>query len=153
MLKRLLMAVALAAVAMPCAAQTITGPEFQTQQTGKTVVGTVMMCISGGNLAVPCGSSAPIAVTTTTSSSTIATNQVTIGTTATQVVPVRSGRSAVKITNLGTVDIFCGAAGVTTTTGDLLAGVKGGALTIPSGAAVFCVVATGTQAISFMETY
>lgn len=83
----------------------------------------------------------------------LASGQVTAGTTATQIVAKRDGRLSVKITNLGTVDAFCGPSGVTTTTGDLLVGTKGAAVTIPTTGAVFCVVGTGTQALSFMEVF
>jgi hypothetical protein len=38
-------------------AQTVTGNEFQTQQTGKAVPGVVQMCINASNVADPCGTS------------------------------------------------------------------------------------------------
>jgi hypothetical protein len=134
-------------------AQVATGNEFQTTTSGKLVTGVVNMCVNGSNIAVPCGSSSSPVLTSTSGSANIATGQVTVGTTATQIVPARSGRISVKTTDLGTTDLFCGAAGVTTATGDLLAGVKGGSITVPTGAAFYCVVATGTQAVSFMESY
>jgi hypothetical protein len=83
----------------------------------------------------------------------IATNQVSIGTSATQVVPVNATRRGVSITNLGTTDVWVGAAGVTTATGDLLAGSKGASVFIPTTAAVYAIVGIGTQAVSFMEVY
>lgn len=53
MLKRFLGAVVVAMLAGPCLAQTVTGNEFQTGQTGKTVPGTVMMCANSSGVAVP----------------------------------------------------------------------------------------------------
>ena len=134
-------------------AQTVNGNEFQTSQSGKAVAGVVQMCINGSNIAVPCGSASSPILTTQTGSANIATGQVTVGTTATLVMAARAGRISGKVTDLGTTDIYCGPSGVTTATGDLLAGVKGGAITIQTGAAIYCVVATGTQPVSFMESF
>lgn len=85
-------------------------------------------------------------------SGTIATAQVSVGTTSTQVVAARAGRGSVKITNLGTTDVFIGVTGVTTTTGDILPGTKGASITIPTNAAVFAVAATA-QTVSVMEVF
>jgi hypothetical protein len=83
----------------------------------------------------------------------IATAQATVGTTATQIVAARAGRGSVRIVNHGTTDVFIGAAGVTTTTGTLLQGVIGYSVTIDGGAAVFGIVATGTQVVSALEAF
>lgn len=85
-------------------------------------------------------------------SNTIATAQVSVGTSSTQIVAARAGRGSVKITNLGTTDVFIGTTGVTSTTGDLLPGTKGASITIPTNAAVFGVAGTA-QAVSVMEVY
>ena len=57
MIRSILKAAALAAMAFlaidPAFAQSIAGNEFQTQTAGKTVVGTVDMCINASNVAVP----------------------------------------------------------------------------------------------------
>lgn len=82
----------------------------------------------------------------------IATAQVSVGTTATQIVAARAGRGSVKITNLGTTDVFIGAAGVTSTTGDLLPGTKGASITIPSNAAIFGIAGTA-QSVSVLEVF
>lgn len=152
-MKRFLLTLGLCFLGSQAYAQTVTGNEFQTGQSGKLASGVVNMCINGSSIAVPCGSSANPVLTSQSGSANIATGQVTVGTTATLVVAARSGRISVKVTDLGTVDLYCGTATVATTTGDLLAGVKGGSITIPTGAAVYCVVGTGTQAVSFMEAY
>lgn len=86
-------------------------------------------------------------------SSTIATSQVSVATTSTQVVAARALRGSVKITNLGTTDVFIGVTGVTTTTGDLLPGTKGASITVPTNAAVFAVASGAAQTVSVMEVY
>ncbi len=83
----------------------------------------------------------------------IATSQVSVAATATLVAAARATRNAVTVTNLGAVDVFCGTAGVTTTTGTLLVGTKGAALTIPTIADVYCIVAAATQSVTVLETY
>jgi len=50
----------------------ITGNEFQTQQAGKTAVGTVNMTINGSNQAVPVNGSNPLPVTPGASSAATA---------------------------------------------------------------------------------
>lgn len=126
-------------------AQTINGSEFQTQSTGKTVEGVVNMCVSlATNLAVPCSG---------TATSIIATGQVSVAATVTQVVPQRLGRGTIKITQLGTVAVFCGPTGITVLTGDLLPGTVGASVIIPTSAAVFCISSGAAQSVSFMEAY
>jgi hypothetical protein len=85
-------------------------------------------------------------------SNTIATAQVSVGTSSTQIVAARSGRGSVKITNLGTTDVFIGNTGVTATTGDLLPGTKGASIVVPTTAALFGV-AGAAQSVSVMEVY
>ncbi|MFA4974990.1 MAG: hypothetical protein WC683_20490 [bacterium] len=83
----------------------------------------------------------------------IATAQVSVGTAATGIVPGRANRKNVRIVNHGTTDVFIGDSGVTTTTGTLLQGVIGYSITIEGNAAVFGIVATGTQTVSYLEAY
>jgi hypothetical protein len=85
-------------------------------------------------------------------SSNLATNQVSVGTSATQIVPARAGRGAVTITNLGTNDVWLGVSGVTVGNGHLLLGAKGSSVTIPTNAAVFGIAGVA-QSVSFLETY
>jgi len=86
-------------------------------------------------------------------SSTLTTAQISVATTSTQVVAARANRGSVKITNLGTTDVFIGNTGVTTTTGDLLPGTKGASITVPTNAAVFAVASGAAQTVSVMEVY
>lgn len=82
------------------------------------------------------------------------TNQVQIGSSATKIIDPRPrANGAVTIENLGTVDIWIGGSNVTTSTGHLLPGVRGAAMTVPGDAAIYGVVASGTANVSFMETY
>ncbi len=83
----------------------------------------------------------------------LATNHVSVGTSATQIVPVNSTRRGIAVTNLGTTDVWIGDSGVTTSTGDLLPGTKGASVFIPTTAAVYGIVGTGSQSVSFMEVY
>lgn len=85
-------------------------------------------------------------------SAAIATSQVTVGTSSTQIVPARSGRMAVTITMVGAGDVFVGVTGVTVANGALLLGTKGSSITIPTQGAVFGIGAVA-QAVSVLETF
>lgn len=93
------------------------------------------------------------ATDTTPSPTSIATGQVTVGTAATQIVPARAARKSVIITMLGAADAFLGPLTVTTANGQLLLGTKGSSVTVASSAAVYGIVAAGTQAVSFLEVF
>lgn len=90
---------------------------------------------------------------TTQASNTLSTGQVTVGTTATLIVPARAGRVNLQVSNYSTTDTFCGPAGVTTANGYLLTGTKGATVILTTAAAVYCIVATGTELVSWAETY
>jgi len=92
-------------------------------------------------------------VTTTEGASSIATNQVSIAASATQIVAARAGRKAVLILNEGTIEVRLGGAGVTTATGLLLYGARGAGVAIDGGAAVYGIVVSGTQNVSYVETW
>lgn len=92
-------------------------------------------------------------VTKDQGASTIANGQVTVASTSTEIVPARSGRRAVVIINLGATDVYLGTTGVTTSTGLYLMGTAGASVQIPTSAAVYGVVGSGTQAVSYMEVY
>ncbi len=83
----------------------------------------------------------------------VATGQVTVTDTATQIVAANADRGGVTIVNEGTTDIWLGEAGVTIATGILLAGFKGASVMIPTSVAIFGIADTGeSQVVSFMET-
>jgi hypothetical protein len=92
-------------------------------------------------------------VATIESASSITTNQVSVGASATPIVAARMGRKSLTLINLGATDVFVGASSVATATGVLLIGAKGGGLVIDGGAAVYGIVASGTQTIAYMEAY
>ncbi len=84
----------------------------------------------------------------------IATSQVTVAATATQVTTQRNGRSQLTVINLGTTAVYCaGSSAVTTANGALLPGVLGASLTIPYQGTLYCIAATGTQPVSIFETF
>ncbi len=92
---------------------------------------------------IPIESSAP---------TTIATGQVSVGTSSTLVVAARTGRTSVTITMLGGVDAYLGVTGVTTSTGTLLLGAKGASFTLNTSAAVYGVAAS-TVSVSYEEEF
>lgn len=79
--------------------------------------------------------------------------QVSVGTSATQIIAARAGRRAVTIINEGTTDVRFGNVGVTTGNGALLTGTKGSSITLPVTTAVYGIVGTGSQNVSFVETW
>jgi hypothetical protein len=93
----------------------------------------------------------PLPVTATYAN--IATDQVTVGATATLIVAARTGRQSVTIFQEGAVLVRVGASGVTMSNGVPLIGVQGANIVINGGQAVYGIVGTGSQAVSFMEVY
>ena len=85
-----------------------------------------------------------------------ATSQASIGTSAAQIVAARAGnqgtgRIAATLYNAGSVTVYFGASGVTTTTGMPLP--AGASATINTQAAIYGIAASGTQTIGVMETF
>ena|ERR1041385_2060731 len=109
----------------------------QTQSRPQTIDIAGRMCVLAGIVGSP----------------NIATGQVSVGTTATLIVPARAGRRALTIIHEGTADIRYGASGVTTGTGALLAGTKGTSMTAPVTGPLYGIVGTGTQPLSYVETW
>ena len=85
--------------------------------------------------------------------SLFATGQITIAATSTQIVPARETRRTVTITAIGTTDSYLGAAAVTTATGHILVGIKGGTITLETTQAVYGITASGTELVSYWEEY
>ena len=84
-------------------------------------------------------------------SETLATNQVSIAATSTLIAAANTKRRALLIVNHGTTDVYIGSATVTTSDGILLTGTKGASLSIPGTMAIYGIVASGSQAISYIE--
>jgi hypothetical protein len=77
-----------------------------------------------------------------------ATGQVPISLTATQIIAANA-RQGLLITNPSTVTVFVGGSGVTAATGqELLAGQS---LSLPVTSAVYGIVSTGTQTVSYLK--
>ena len=80
------------------------------------------------------------------------TNQVTVTGTATEIVAENDGRLSVLITNLGTTAVYIGSnANVTTSTGQLLPGVVGASISIPTKSPVYGITSGGSQPVSFLD--
>ena len=86
-----------------------------------------------------------------TSRTSFSTAQVSVGATPTLIAAARVGRDLVTVINHGTTLIFIGSASVTITTGFLLP--ANAAITIPTTAAIYGVVAAATQTVSVLESY
>lgn len=79
--------------------------------------------------------------------------QVTVTTTATQIIGARQGRVSVTITNLGATDVYIGDASVVSNTGHLLNGAKGASITLPATNPIYGITGTGSQRVSVIESY
>ena len=89
-------------------------------------------------------------------SQSIATGQLSVGTSAALLVAARAGavgtgRMAVVITNTGTATIYVGNSGVTTSTG--LAIPAGQSIRLLTGAAIYAVSGTASQTASYLEEF
>jgi len=102
------------------------------------------------------GTSANPTQTQSKGSTTLATNQVTVATTATLVIAARAaGRNAVTITNItGAQPSYYGPTNaVTAANGHFLPGTVGASITLPYSGAVYGIAVTAAQTVSFAETY
>lgn len=82
-----------------------------------------------------------------------ATNQATIGSTATLIVTQRSGRDTVVVENTGTTAVYLGNSAVTVSNGLLLPGVVGASIALETTDAVYGIVASGTQVVCAVENF
>jgi hypothetical protein len=84
-------------------------------------------------------------------------SQVTVASTTTLLAAARlvptAPRFRLTIVNHGTTAVFVGPSGVTASTGQLLAGVAGQALTYQFTGALYGITASGTQVVSVMEEF
>ena len=80
----------------------------------------------------------------------LTTGQVSVTSTAVVIAAAAPGeRQTITVVNSGTTDVWLGGSGVTTTTGILLAGVKGQTLTLSFSGALYGIVASTAQTVSF----
>ena len=105
--------------------------------------------------AIPAGTNniGDVDVLTQPAPANMANAQVSVGTTATQIVAARATRRAGTIVNLGTTDVYFGVATVTTANGVLLTGTKGAAVTIGFTGVIQGIVASGTQTVAYFDEY
>ena len=87
-----------------------------------------------------------------------AATQVSVGSSATSILAARTGvsgtgRICATIENTSTTAVWLGGSGVTTSTGMLLPGILGASDTICTTAAIYGIVATGSETVSAQETY
>lgn len=108
---------------------------------------------STNGLLVNLGTNNDVSVTSQVGVANIATGQQGLTTSAAQVVAAQPTRRSVTIVNLSSIDVYVGNTGVTTSTGQLLLGTKGTALTLETATAVFAVAASGTPTVSYLEEY
>ena len=98
---------------------------------------------AAGDLAATRGATAP--------ATGLATAQGSATSTSAQLIAARTGRRSVTLYNTGSVTVFVGASGVTTTTGFPVP--AGSALTIGFAGALFVVTVSGTAAVSSYEVF
>jgi hypothetical protein len=83
----------------------------------------------------------------------VATAQVSVAITSTQIAAARSSRGAITITNHGTNPVYIGTGTVTAANGLLLPGVIGASVTIPTNAQIAGIATGGVQIVSYLETF
>src|SRR3954471_6314827 len=83
----------------------------------------------------------------------ISTGQISVGTSATLIATGRVGRRAITIVNEGTTAVRLGSSAVTTGNGVLLPGAVGASFTLEGAEPVYGIVGSGTQAVSYVETF
>ena len=80
--------------------------------------------------------------------------QVSVGTSATQILPERGGRRAVTLINHGTTDVYIGTTNtVTSSNGALLTGTEGASIRIEGAVQAIYGIAGTAQAIGVIEEY
>jgi hypothetical protein len=100
----------------------------------------------------PGGPPAIQVVQPTASAGVAAHGQITVTTSATQIKAATPTRTAIVVVNHGSTNVFIGFfSGVTTGNGVLLVGIPGQTLTFQTQSAVFAIVASGSQTVSFYE--
>lgn len=83
----------------------------------------------------------------------LATAQVTATTTATVIAASRATRRSVTVVNGGTTNVYLGTTGVSTTSGVLLLGSTGAAVTFAVTGTISGIVTSGSQSVSYFEEY
>jgi hypothetical protein len=93
----------------------------------------------------------PLGVSVGAVAGAFATGQASIADTATLIAAANANRLRLVIVMHGTTDVYVGASGLSTATGQLLKGVAGNQLVIKHNQAVYGIVASGSQTVSYLE--
>jgi len=96
------------------------------------------------------GSTASPSVTSEKTPANLATGQIAVTTSATQIVPTRAGRKSLILTPTSATVFYVGPTGVTTATGIYVA--AGASITLATEAAVFAV-GSAALTVSYAETF
>lgn len=103
--------------------------------------------------ATPVSAANPLPVINGGTSANVATNQVSIGTSATLIAAARPGRTMITVVNTTTTQIFLGPSGLTTGNALPLPGVVGASVTLQFSGALYGIVASGTATVGEAEVY
>ena len=87
------------------------------------------------------------------SAANLVTSQVSVTNAAALLYTPQASSIGVMITNLGTTDVWLGPAGVTTGNGQLLPGVRGAAISLPTTAPIFGITGGASQSVCITEIY
>ena len=139
-------------------------PTYTTGETGvlqMTAAGSLHTTVDNSNANGAAAASASTPVTPANNpvgSAAWAATQVSVGSSATSILAARTGvsgtgRICATIENTSTTAVWLGGSGVTTSTGMLLPGILGASDTICTTAAIYGIVATGSETVSAQETY
>lgn len=129
------------------------GTQYTEGDTDATITGTAILWEDASDTlrAVSKTNALPVNVCPPT---TIATGQVTVGTTATLIVAARSGRKRVTVvSHSSATDLWLGVSGVTTGSGFKWGTTGGTPFTLETDAAVYGIKGAGSQAVSYVEEY
>lgn len=126
-------------------------PQTTTQNSADPVF--LVNATTGAPYTAGVGSSAAPSISQVQGAGAMAAGQISVATTSTLIAAARSTRNTITVVNHGTTPVYLGNTGVTTGTGFLLPGVLGASMSIETTAALYGVVGTGTQTVSYLESY
>jgi hypothetical protein len=129
---------------------TLSNP-VRTDPVGTTTQPVNLTEIAGNSVTIGAGNIADSQRIVQGTASTFNTGQVSVGSSATEIIASNSSRISVVVVNNGTTNIFLGGSGVTATTGQMLVGIAGYPMRIRSSAAVYGITSTGSQTVSYLE--
>jgi len=87
------------------------------------------------------------------SAANLITSQVSVTGSVALIYTPQASSIGVMITNLGSTDVWIGGSGVTPSTGQLLPGVRGAAISLPTIAPIYAVTGGASQSVCITEIY